>query len=89
MTLSTPAVAVLLSERFAQLAEKPRVLNRDHGLRGEVAEQIDLLIREWLDFLPIDYNGADELVVLQHRDAEHSPKSALLNARDNKWMPPK
>ena len=44
MTLSTSAVAVCWLQRFAQLVEQPRVLDGDDGLRGEVGEQLDLLV---------------------------------------------
>src|SRR4029450_5994328 len=36
----------LLLQRFAQLVEQARVLDRDDGLVGEVLDQLDLLVRE-------------------------------------------
>ena len=36
----------LLLQQLAQFAEQPRVLDGDHGLVGEVVDELDLLIRE-------------------------------------------
>src|SRR5262245_64792369 len=44
----------LLLQRFAQLVEQPRILDRDHGLSGEVYQQLDLLVGEWPDLRAID-----------------------------------
>ena len=37
----------LLLQRFAQLVKQARILDRDDGLRGEVLNQLDLLVGEW------------------------------------------
>ena len=58
---------------LAQFAEQPRVLHRDHGLRGEILEQRDLLVGERPNFLAIDGDRADHLVFAQHR---HNDKRA-------------
>ena len=47
----------LLLQRFAQLAEKPRVLDGDDGLRSEICDQFDLLVGKRAHLLAID---ADE-----------------------------
>src|SRR5262249_11501485 len=39
----------------------------DDGLRGEVLDQLDLLIRERPDLLPKDNNCGDQLILLDHR----------------------
>ena len=67
MTLSTSAVAVCL-KGFPQLVEQPGVLDGDDGLAGEVLDQRDLLVGERADFLAIDINAANQLVVLDHRN---------------------
>src|SRR5262245_13944937 len=59
----------LLLQRFAQLVEKPCVLDGDHGLRGEVSDQLDLLVGEGANLLAIDFDGPDQLVILQHWNA--------------------
>ena len=58
MTFSTSEVAVCCSSDFAQivralaqLVEQPRVLDGDDGLSGEVLDQLDLLVSEWLHSL--------------------------------------
>ena len=60
----------LLLQRFAQFVEQPRVLDGDDGLRGEVLYQLDLLVGERTHLLAIDDDGADQLVVLEHRHDE-------------------
>ena len=57
----------LLLQRFTQLAEQPRILYGDDSLRGEVLDQLDLLVVESQHLLPVDGDGADQLVVLEHR----------------------
>ena len=47
---------------LAQLVEQPRVLDGDHGLRGEVLHQLDLLVGERAHLLAVDDDGADQLV---------------------------
>ena len=79
MTFSTSLGRGLLLQRFgeivgalAQLVEQPRVLDGDHRLRGEVRHQLDLLVGERPHLLAIDADGADQLVVLEHRHATRS-----------------
>ena len=67
----------LLLQRFgeivgtlAQFLEQPRVLDRDDGLGGEVLHQLDLLFGERTNLGPIDADGADRLVVLEHGDIQ-------------------
>ena len=44
----------LLLQRLAQLVEQARILDGDDGLRGEILDQLDLLVRERTYFLAID-----------------------------------
>ena len=67
MTLSTSdGRGLLLSSQIvgalAQLVEQPRVLDRDHGLGGEVLHQLDLLVGERPHLLAVDGDRADQLV---------------------------
>jgi len=41
----------LLLQRRAQLVEQARVLYGDDGLLSEVAQELDMLVAEWFDFL--------------------------------------
>ena len=70
MTLSTSAVAVCCCRRFAQIVgalaqffEKSRILDRDDGLLREVADEFDLLIGERLNFLAINGDSANKIIV--------------------------
>ena len=38
--------------------------------RGEVRDQLDLLVGEGADLLAVDGDGANQLVLLEHRDDE-------------------
>ena len=44
---------------LAQFVEQPRVFDGDDGLRGEVLDQLDLLIGERADLLAVDHDAAD------------------------------
>jgi len=65
-------------QRFAQFVEEPRVLDRDHSLRGEIPHQFDLLIGEGPHLLAIDYNRPDQLVILEHRHNDRRSRAAQL-----------
>src|SRR5262245_3619253 len=58
---------------LAQFVEELAVLDRDNGLRGEVRDQLDLLVGEGTNFLAEDRNRADQFFVLKHW---HHDKSA-------------
>ena len=70
MTLSTSAVAVCCCSEFAQLVEQPGVLDGDDGLAGEVLDQLDLLVGERTYLLAVDADGTDQLVFLEHGNAQ-------------------
>ena len=59
----------LLLQRLAQFVEQARILDSDDGLRGEVLNQLDLFVGKWANLLTVDEDGADELVLLEHRHA--------------------
>ena len=84
ITLSTSEVAVCCCSEFTQLIEQPRVLDSDDGLGGEVLHQLDLLVGEGADLLPVDHDGADELVVLEHRYGRVRPRPAKPPRRDGR-----
>src|SRR6516165_6145653 len=63
----------LLLQRFAQISrallqliEQPRILDRDDGLGGEVAEQLDLFIAEGPDLLTVDVDCTKHIGFFQH-----------------------
>ena len=51
---------------LAQLAEQPRILDGDHGLGGEVLQQVDLSIVKWPHLLSINGNDTDQFVFPDH-----------------------
>jgi hypothetical protein len=67
----------LLLERFAQLAEQAGVLDRDDRLRGEVRDQLNLLVGERANLLAVNTDPADQLIFLEHRYAEYGPRAAV------------
>ena len=69
----------LLFQRFtqvigalAQFVEQPRVLDGDHGLGGKTRQQVDLSFAERTNFLTIDRDHADQLIVLEHRHRDEA-----------------
>ena len=65
---------------LAQFVEQPRVLDGDDGLRGEVLHQLDLLVGERTHFLAVDDDGADQFLLLEHRDAKSVARAASCSA---------
>ena len=53
------------------LVEQPRVLDRDHGLIGELLEQLFLGLGHGSSLGPADDDDADRLALAQHRHAQH------------------
>src|SRR5262245_53741405 len=71
----------MLLQRVAQLVEQPRLLDGDDGLRGEILNQIYLLIVEGSDLLPIDSDSTNQVVLLEHRHDQKRPSSGNLGNR--------
>ena len=73
MTLSTSLVAVWYSSDSCgrgaglQFVDQPRILDRDHRLVGEGADQLDLPLGERLDAQSGQRDHADRLAVAQQR----------------------
>jgi hypothetical protein len=63
----------LLLQGFAKFVKQPRVLDGDDGLRCEVLDQLDLLVGERPNFLAVNSNHANELVLFKHRHDQKSP----------------
>ena len=66
-----------LAALLLDLAEKPRVLNRDHRLRGESLEQIDGRGRERARRAPAHDERADDAVGPQQRHDEKRAEPGL------------
>ena len=69
----------LLLQRFgeivgalAQFVEQPRILDGDDGLGGKTRQQVDLCLAEGTNFLAIDRDQADQLIVLEHRHRDQA-----------------
>src|SRR5262249_16161310 len=77
----------LLLQRFAELVEQPRILDRDHGLVGETLDQLDLLVGERSDLLPKNVDNTNQLALFEHRDREHCSKAAQFNGFDDLSKP--
>jgi hypothetical protein len=67
MTLSTSAVAVCCCSDSRSSLSSRVFSNGDHGLRGEILDQLDVLGRERPDLLPVDAESPDQLVFGEHR----------------------
>src|SRR5262249_13650693 len=75
----------LLLERFPQLIEEARVLDRDDGLLGEARHQRDLLVGERAHLLTVEIDGSDQLISFEHWDRDHRPISSQLGSGDDGW----
>ena len=83
MTLKHLGGRRLLLQRFgqigrtlAQLLEQARVLDRDDGLAGEIADKFNLLVGERPDLLAVNANHADKLAFFEHRHIEKCSRTA-------------
>ena len=63
----------LLLQRLALLGQQPRVLDRDHRLIGEGADEFDLPVGERLDPLAREHDDPDRLALAQQRHAKRGP----------------
>src|ERR1700749_2930914 len=63
---------------LAQLAEQPRVFDRDDRLRREILQQRYLLLRERPHLLAINREDAQELLVLAQRNGKQGADAAQL-----------
>ncbi len=62
--------------RCSTVLEQAHVLDGDHGLVGEGAEQRDRPVRERPHFLAVDHDDADDLALAQHGHAEPGADAA-------------
>src|SRR5262245_1173589 len=74
----------LLLERFAQLVEQARVLDRDDGLLCKVAHKLNLLVGEGANFLTKDGDSSNQVIILQHRHDNDRANAAKLNGVDDR-----
>ena len=93
MTCSTSEVRRLLLQGFAQivralaqLVEQAGVLDGDDGLRGEILDQLDLLVGERAHLLAINGDPADQLVLLEHGHGEHGASAGHFNERHHRRL---
>src|SRR5262245_23951378 len=72
----------LLLQGFAQLVEQTRVFDGDDGLVGEALDQLYLLLGKGPNLLPVDGEGADQVIFLEHRDDEKRPEASQIDECD-------
>src|SRR6185437_10505401 len=72
----------LLLQRFAQLAQQPRILDGDNGLRGEILHQLDLLLGKREHLLTVNGDRADRFVFLEHRNHKQGTNAGDFDAGD-------
>jgi hypothetical protein len=84
----------LLLQRFTQivraltqLVEQPSILDGDDGLAGEIGEQGDLLVGERTNFLAIDDDDSNELIVFEHRHSDLGANATKLDCGDRRRVP--
>ena len=71
---------------LAQLVEQPRILHRDHRLRGEILHQRDLLVGERPDFRARGGDHAEQHIVLAQRYKKTRTHAGKLERRPDHRM---
>ena len=80
MTLSTSAVAVCCcSDSRSSLSRRVFSMAMT-AWAAKFCDQLDLLVGERANLLAIDGDGADQLIVLEHRHSEHVRDAAKFDA---------
>src|SRR5262249_22499759 len=69
----------LLLEGLAQFVRQAAIFDRDDGLRGEVFDQLDVLVGETPHLLAVDDDGADQIILLEHRYDEQRASAAYVD----------
>ena len=67
---------------LAQLVKQPGILDGDDGLLGENFHQLDLPVGEGPDFLMIDDDGSNQVIVLEHRHGDYSTNAPEFDGVD-------
>ena len=81
--LSTSAVAVCCcSDSRSSLSRRVFSMAID-GLGGEIFDQLDLLVGERPDFVPINVDDTNEFRFPQHRNADDRSRTSAIGERDN------
>ena len=87
MTCSTSEVAVCCSSASLRSSVRWRssLSRRVFSMAmtawaAKFCDQLDLLVGERADLLAVDDDGADQLVLLEHRHAEHGPDAGEFDA---------
>jgi len=60
-----------LLERLPQLIQQPRILDGDHGLRGERRRQFDFAVAERIDAAAAEPDHDHRLAIAHQRHADH------------------
>jgi hypothetical protein len=70
----------LLLQSFAGFGEEPRILHRDYGLRREVLQERDLLVRKRPDLAPEHDDSPEERVLYAQRYTQASTNAYQFEA---------
>ena len=71
-----------LLRSVSQFFKKTRVLDSNHGLRGEVLDQVYLLVGKRTNILSAQSETANQLALFEHRHGDVAAHSSKLNRRD-------
>ena len=77
----------LLLQGLARLGDEPRVLHRDHRLRGEVLQQCYLFVGKWPNLLAVDREKPQQSTFVAQRYAEQRADSVLIDASSQQRIP--
>src|SRR5262249_12636000 len=83
----------LLLQRFGeirralpQLIEQPCIFDGDDCLFREIADEIDLLVGERTNLLPIDDDSPHQLIILEHWNTDYGSSTADRSRHTGVWL---
>src|SRR5258707_10932266 len=69
---------------FAKLVGQGGVRDGEDRLLRKVADKLNLLLTEWAHLLAVDVDGADKLIVLEHRHEDEGAGTASIGQRNER-----
>src|SRR5262245_18285725 len=76
----------LLLQRFSQLIQKARVLDRDDSLTRKALNQLYLLFDEGANLLPVNADDADQFAFSEHRHGDEGANPREVSKSADIWI---
>jgi hypothetical protein len=69
---------------LTQFVEQAGVLDGDYRLSGKILHQLDLLVGEWANLLPVNTDDAGQFVFLEHRHGDEGAGTPEVSERSDR-----